>query len=196
MLMTEVLALDAQASDGDLVEQFKAGEETAYNELVRRYSSKVLTLCTYYLKDPDEAYDLSQEVFLKLHRGLKGFRGEAKLSTWIHTVAVNTCKNRLSSLKRLFFRRRSYDADPERRRLPEGPDELAIQNERNVLLMEEIRSLPEKFRTILILKDIQFESYETIGQVLNMNDGTVKSRLHRARLALQQRLKARGLTLG
>ncbi|MBI4870319.1 MAG: sigma-70 family RNA polymerase sigma factor, partial [Candidatus Riflebacteria bacterium] len=112
-------------SDTELVERFKAGDEAAYNEIVRRYSSKVLTLCTYYLKDPDEAHDLSQEVFLKLYRGLRGFRGEAKLSTWLHTVVINACKNRMSSLRRLFFRRRSYDADPERRRQPMGPDEVA-----------------------------------------------------------------------
>lgn len=183
-------------SDVELVERFKTGDESAFNELVRRYSSKVFTLSTYYLKDSDEAHDLSQEVFLKLHRGLKGFRGEAKLSTWIHTIVINACKNRMSSLRRLFFRRRSYDSDPERYRQPPGPEERAAGSERHAVLLEEIRKLPEKFRLIIILKDIQETSYETIGKMLNLNDGTVKSRLHRARQALQERLKARGIVYG
>ncbi|MBI3890150.1 MAG: RNA polymerase sigma factor [Candidatus Wallbacteria bacterium] len=148
---------------------------------------------TYYLKDSDEAYDLSQEVFLKLYRGLKNFRGEAKLSTWIHTVAINACKNRISSLRRLFFRRKSYDNDPDRYRQAPGPDEMVLRTERRAALLEEIRKLPEKFREIIILKDIQETSYEAIGQILEINDGTVKSRLHRARAALQERLKARGM---
>ncbi|MBI2944816.1 MAG: sigma-70 family RNA polymerase sigma factor [Candidatus Wallbacteria bacterium] len=194
MLMTGVVVLPQSASDVELVEQFKAGDEQAYNEIVRRYSSKVLTLCGYYLKDSDEAYDLSQEVFLKLYRGLKDFRGEAKLSTWIHTVAINACKNRLSSLRRLFFRRKGYDADPERRRQAPGPDEMVLRTERRAAVLEEIRKLPEKFREIIILKDIQDTSYESIAKILDINDGTVKSRLHRARLALQERLKARGFS--
>jgi len=176
-------------SDVELIEAFKAGKEWAFNELVRRYSGKVLTLCTYYLKDRDGAYDVSQEVFIKIYRALAGFRGAAKLSTWIHTIAINTCKNKLSFWKRLTSGKKRYDEDPIVPRRTEGPEDEACRNERQRVVRREIAALPSIHRDIIVLKDIQGCSYEEVGQILDITPGTVKSRLHRAREALAKRLE-------
>lgn len=176
-------------SDHDLVERFKKGEQAAFDEIVRRYSSKVLTICSYFLKDAHEACDVSQEVFIKIHRGLINFREEAKLSTWIHTIAINTCKNQMGFFKRWFSRRSDIDEEALIKSPAPGPEDDAIVRERERILKDEIQRLPEKFKEIVILKDIEERSYEEIGAMLEINQGTVKSRLHRAREALADRLR-------
>ena len=176
-------------TDHELVRRFKNGDQRAFDEVVMRYSSKVLTICAYYLKDSNEAYDVSQEVFLKIHRGLPQFREEAKLSTWIHTIAINTCKNQMGFFKRWFARRTGIDEEMMIRDPGPGPDEGVEARERDRILKDEIAKLPGKFKEIVILKDIEERSYEEIGAMLEINQGTVKSRLHRAREALAERLR-------
>lgn len=179
----------ARESDHDLVERFKKGEQAAFDEIVRRYSSKVLTICSYFLKDAHEAYDVSQEVFIKIHRGLVNFREEAKLSTWIHTIAINTCKNQMGFFKRWFSKRTDIDEESLIKSPAPGPEDDALVRERDRILKDEIQRLPDKFKEIVILKDIEERSYEEIGAMLEINQGTVKSRLHRAREALAERLR-------
>lgn len=179
----------ARESDHDLVERFKKGEQAAFDEIVRRYSSKVLTICSYFLKDAHEAYDVSQEVFIKIHRGLINFREEAKLSTWIHTIAINTCKNQMGFFKRWFSKRTDIDEESLIKSPAPGPEDDALVRERDRILKDEIQRLPDKFKEIVILKDIEERSYEEIGAMLEINQGTVKSRLHRAREALAERLR-------
>jgi len=176
-------------SDMELVEAFKEGREWAFNEVVRRYSSKVLTLCSYFLRDQDQAQDVAQDVFLKMYRALARFRGASKLSTWVHTISVNTCKNRLSFWKRFYSFRKRYEEDPLTKKRDDGPEQEVFRNERACLVREAIASLPAIHREILILKDIQGCSYEEIREVLGVSAGTVKSRLHRARDALGDRLR-------
>lgn len=176
-------------SDHDLVERFKKGEQPAFDEIVRRYTSKVLTICSYFLKDAHEACDVSQEVFIKIHRGLSAFREEAKLSTWIHTIAINTCKNQMGFFRRWFSRRADIDEEQMVKSPAPGPEEDAVSRERERILRTEIQKLPAKFKEIVILKDIEERSYEEIGAMLSINQGTVKSRLHRAREALAERLR-------
>ena len=176
-------------SDHELVERFKRGEQPAFDEIVRRYSSKVITICSYFLKDAHEAYDVSQEVFIKIHRGLINFREEAKLSTWIHTIAINTCKNQMGFFKRWFSKRTDIDEEALIRSPAPGPEDDALVRERDRILRDEIQRLPVKFKEIVILKDIEERSYEEIGAMLEINQGTVKSRLHRAREALADRLR-------
>ena len=188
--MKDTVNRHEEISDLELVEEFKAGKEWAFNELVRRYSTKVLTLCTYYLKDKEQAYDVSQEVFIKIYRALERFRGASKLSTWIHTIAINTCKNKLSFWKRLTTWKKKYDEDPLVQRPANGPEDEVFRNERQQIVRREIAALPEIHRAIILLKDIQGCSYEEIGRILDITPGTVKSRLHRARDALAKRLEA------
>lgn len=178
-----------ETSDADLVHRFKNGDERAYAAVVERYSQKVLTLCQYFLKDPHEAHDVGQEVFIKIYRGLKNFRGDAKLSTWIHTIAINTCKNKMSMFKRWFLRNRNLDDSVNLPDTGPSPEEDAVSRERREVVRREITRLPEKFREIIILKDIQERSYDEIGVILGLTQGTVKSRLHRARDALGERLR-------
>lgn len=180
---------DLRESDHDLVERFKRGEEPAFDEIVRRYSSKVITICSYFLKDAHEAYDVSQEVFIKIHRGLSSFREEAKLSTWIHTIAINTCKNQMGFFRRWFSKRADIDEETMIKSTAPGPEDDAVSRERERILKDEIQKLPGKFKEIVILKDIEERSYEEIGAMLSINQGTVKSRLHRAREALAERLR-------
>lgn len=188
--MKDTVDRHEEISDLELVDEFKAGKEWAFNELVRRYSTKVLTLCTYYLKDKEQAYDVSQEVFIKIYRALERFRGASKLSTWIHTIAINTCKNKLSFWKRLTTWKKKYDEDPLVQRPANGPEDEVFRNERQQIVRREIAALPEIHRAIILLKDIQGCSYEEIGRILDITPGTVKSRLHRARDALAKRLEA------
>lgn len=177
-----------EPDDPSLVQRFKGGDESAFNMLVTRYSGKILTLATYFLKDADEAYDVAQEVFLKVHRALRDFRGDAKFSTWIHTIGVNTCKNRLSWWKRLTIRKKEYEHAQMTRPAAWTPEQEVEAGERVRIIREQIQELPEKFRLVIILKDIKGLSYEEIGATLGLNEGTVKSRLHRAREALAARL--------
>lgn len=172
-----------------LVERFQDGDESAFNEIVGLYADKVLSLCTYYLKNGEEAWDVSQEVFMKIHRGLARFRGEAKLSTWVHTITLNACRNRISSWRRLFVRKKKWDADPNARRRVETPEETFLRDERSEVVRHEIQQLRPKYRDIILLKDMQECSYEEIGEILGLAPGTVKSRLHRARDALAERLE-------
>ena len=188
--MKDTVDRHEEISDLELVDEFKAGKEWAFNELVRRYSTKVLTLCTYYLKDKEQAYDVSQEVFIKIYRALERFRGASKLSTWIHTIAINTCKNKLSFWKRLTTWKKKYDEDPLVQKPANGPEDEVFRNERQQIVRREIAALPEIHRAIILLKDIQGCSYEEIGRILDITPGTVKSRLHRARDALAKRLEA------
>ena len=180
--MEDSVEREVEFSDAELVDEFKAGKEWAFNELLRRHSKKILTLCTYYLKDADQAYDVSQEVFIKVYRSL------GKFSTWLHTIAVNTCKNKLSFWKRMKFWKQKFEVDPLSSRLPREPDFEVFQGERQRLVREEIASLADIHRQVILLKDIQGLSYEEICQILNISQGTLKSRLHRAREALAKRL--------
>jgi len=186
--MVQVRQEMSPGADHELVERIKGGDSQAFDELVLRFGSKVLTICTYYLKDRHEAYDVSQEVFLKIHRGLPNFRGESKLSTWIHTIAINTCRNHVSFFRRLFSRQVELTEKLALRSSEPGPEEEVMSREREAFLKAEIHKLPAKYREIVILKDIQERSYEEIGEILEINQGTVKSRLHRAREALSERL--------
>lgn len=177
-----------EVDDLALVERFKNGDETAFNGIVNRYSSKILSLAAYFLKDSEEAFDVAQEVFVKIHRSLHRFRGDSKLSTWIHTIAANTCKNRLSFWKRLTLRRKEYEKAAQVFYEPWTPHDEAEQSERVRIIRENILALPEKYRLVVILKDLQGLSYEEIAKVLEIQEGTVKSRLHRAREQLAARL--------
>lgn len=186
----EVDTLDSepQIEDQVLVERFKRGDEAAFSMIVQRYSGKILSMASYFLKDSEEAYDVAQEVFVKMHRSLHKFRGDSKLSTWIHTIAANTCKNKLSFWKRITTRRREYEKAAKVFYQPWTPHDEAEQSERVRIIRENIFALPEKYRMVIILKDLRGHSYQEIADILEIQEGTVKSRLHRAREALAAKL--------
>jgi RNA polymerase sigma-70 factor (ECF subfamily) len=177
-----------ETDDLALVDRFKNGDEMAFNLIVDRYSGKILSMASYFLKNSDDAYDVAQEVFVKIHRSLHKFRGDSKLSTWIHTIAANTCKNKLSFWKRLATRKREYEKAQKVFYQPWTPHDEVEQSERVRIIRENILALPEKYRMVILLKDLRGFSYEEIARMLQIQEGTVKSRLHRAREKLAGRL--------
>jgi RNA polymerase sigma-70 factor (ECF subfamily) len=182
----------APVPDTELVRRFSEGDQGAYAEIVRRYQDRVYSMCLRWMGDREIAVEVAQDVFLALYKSLPGFRGDAQLSTWVFRVVVNHCKNR-----RLYRRRRREDAheplegeehdDRPARELPHhgpGTDAGVHAREAAELLQEGLAKLDEEDRQIILLRDQQDLPYEEIADLLGLPRGTVKSRLHRARLEL------------
>ena len=188
-----MLAMVTGPSDAELVERFKGGDRRAFDEIVRRYQHRVFTLALRWMGNEQVATEVSQDVFLALFRSLHGFRGDAQLSTWIYRVVVNHCKNR-----RLYRRRRKMDRheplegdrgddDGPKRQIAgdgPGPDQAVHQSDAERMIREALEQLPEDQRAIIVMRDVEDLAYEEIGDLLGLPRGTVKSRLHRARVHL------------
>ncbi len=186
-------------SDEALVRLFNAGQKSAFDHLVRRHQDKIFNLCVYYLGDGQEANEISQEIFIKSYRSLGNFQFKAAFSTWLHRIAVNTCKNRLKSLEFRFKKRmRRLNLGPQKQSDPASlqiadkagsPLRQLEQKERALQVRQAINALPDDKKTMIILRDIQELSYAEIVAITGLKTGTVKSRLARARLMLKDRLK-------
>ena len=182
-------------SDQQLVERVQAGDKTAFDLLVRKYQHRVLKLVGRFVSDAAEAEDVAQEAFLKAYRALASFRGDSAFYTWLYRIAINTAKNALVS-----NRRRPVDFDLDLQD-PEQYDRHARLKEgdtpEGVLLTEEIRNvverameqLPEDLRTAIILRELEGLSYEEIAEAMDCPVGTVRSRIFRAREAIDRKLK-------
>jgi RNA polymerase sigma-70 factor (ECF subfamily) len=183
-----------QLDDGELIESFLQGDENAFEELVRRYESQVYNLAYRLLGNPSDAFDASQEVFILLFRKLGTFRSEARFSTWLYRVTTNACRD--------FRRRRKYalslsgkgeEGEPEWEEVIPGrdinPDELLVRLELQKEVQSAIGRLPEKFREMVVLHDIEGYNYAEVSEILGISLGTVKSRLNRARRRLAADLK-------
>jgi RNA polymerase sigma-70 factor (ECF subfamily) len=182
-------------SDQQLVERVQAGDKAAFDLLVRKYQHRVLKLVSRFVSDAAEAEDVAQEAFLKAYRALASFRGDSAFYTWLYRIAINTAKNALVS-----NRRRPVDFDLDLQD-PEQYDRHARLKEgdtpEGVLLTEEIRNvverameqLPEDLRTAIILRELEGMSYEEIAEAMDCPVGTVRSRIFRAREAIDRKLK-------
>lgn len=182
-------------SDQQLVERVQAGDKAAFDLLVRKYQHRVLKLVGRFVSDAAEAEDVAQEAFLKAYRALASFRGDSAFYTWLYRIAINTAKNALVS-----NRRRPVDFDLDLQD-PEQYDRHARLKESDtpegVLLTEEIRNvverameqLPEDLRTAIILRELEGMSYEEIAEAMDCPVGTVRSRIFRAREAIDRKLK-------
>jgi RNA polymerase sigma-70 factor (ECF subfamily) len=202
-------AADAAASGDDrfegsaqaqFLERLKSGDVIAFNRLVEERHGDIYALLYRLTEDPEEARDLTQETFLQAFRNIAGFRGEADLRTWLYRIAVNQARNRW----RLWKRRRrdrtvSLDApvgDEGSAPLSAGltdegardPEQQALARERERALRAALSTLSRSYREVIILRDIEGLSYEEVAQALDMNIGTVKSRLSRGRDELRRRL--------
>ena len=190
-------------ADGDeerLVERLKQQDEAAFNELVRLYQGRIYRLVFRMLGDRAEAEDLAQEVFVTVFKSIHGFRGDAKLSTWMYRVAANHCKNRIKYLgRRARGQKREFDEIADAHKLDSAtmstsvrlprPDEVATGKETEHFIRVALGELPEEQRQLVILRDIENLTYEEIQELTGLAGGTVKSRLHRARLALVRRVR-------
>ncbi len=190
----------ADADEKRLVERLKRQDEAAFNELVELYQARIFRLVFRMLKDRAEAEDLAQEVFVTVFKSIHGFRGDSKLSTWLYRVATNHCKNRLKYLgRRARGKKSEFDEIADAHQLesatmnPTGrvprPDEVAQGKQTEHIIRVALYELPEDQRQLVVLRDIENLTYEEIQEETGLPSGTVKSRLHRARLALAKRVR-------
>lgn len=194
-------AIGARAEEAAVVAELKAGSEDAYAWLIGEFQKPVYGLVYRIVSDPADAADTTQEVFLKVFRGMKHFQGESSLKTWIYRIALHEAANR----KRWWFRHRAQEtpieadsdglagdpgmqnalADPH-----ESPFDTVAHHEVQLRVSEALHKVPEPFRTTLILRDLEGMAYDEIAEILEVSLGTVKSRLTRGRQALKERLAA------
>lgn len=180
--------------DAELIERWQAGDTRAFETLVRRHQRRVFSLVFRMLGNREEAEDVTQEAFLALHRHGHRFRGEARFSTFVYRVAANAALNRRRALGR---RRARVDALAQRQDagddLPSGPrdpEDAASGGQIQARVQQALLDLPADLRAAVVLYDIEGQSYGDIAQTLRIPEGTVKSRIHRARSALRDRLRA------
>jgi RNA polymerase sigma-70 factor (ECF subfamily) len=180
---------EAEAGDAPrFLDRLRAGDAPAFEELVMTYQHRVFGVALRMLGNRAEAEDVAQEAFVRAHRALGGFRGDAKLSTWLYAITSRLCLNRLASGERRMARQgedallRLSDAGPR-------PDAALERRELETALGRAIAELPEDRRIVVVLRDLEGLSYEEIAQVLELELGTVRSRLHRARAELKEKLE-------
>ncbi|PSJ39336.1 RNA polymerase sigma factor RpoE [Zobellella taiwanensis] len=182
-------------TDQQLVERVQRGDKNAYNLLVRKYQHKVANLVSRYVSNQGDVPDVTQEAFIKAYRALPGFRGESAFFTWLYRIAVNTAKNHLVSQRR---RPPGSDVEIDDAEYYEGGDALKeLSSPENLMLSEEIKravfetidSLPEDLKTAITLRELEGMSYEDIASVMDCPVGTVRSRIFRAREAIDKRVQ-------
>lgn len=193
-------AIGVRAQEAAIIAELKAGSEEAYTWLIGEFHQPIYSLVYRIVNDPSDAADTTQEVFLKVFRGMKHFHGESSLKTWIYRIALHEAANR----KRWWFRHKSRETsiEPNEHDLEglslaakdiladegDSPFESAAHEEVRQRVEEELHKVPEPYRTALILRDLEEMSYEEIAEITQVTLGTVKSRLTRGREALKQRL--------
>jgi RNA polymerase sigma-70 factor (ECF subfamily) len=170
-------------ADEELVTRFLAGDAGAFTDLVTRHERRVYGLCLRILTNREDAADATQDALLMVVRKLDQFRGEAAFTTWLHRVTVNVCYDHLRTAQRRPVLRRIDEDQPEPEAGPPIPDHAD-----DVSLAQDVTAalalVPEDFRVALVLADVQDLPYEEIARVLDVPVGTVKSRVHRGRIAL------------
>ena len=174
--------------DASLVDRLQRGDPRAFEDLVIAYQHRVFGVALRMLGNRAEAEELAQEVFLRVHRAIGEFRGEAKLSTWLYAIASRLCLNRLASGEW----RMARHGDQALTRLASresSPVEEVERSELETALHRAIAELGEERRIVVVLRDLEGLSYEEIATALELELGTVRSRLHRARMDLREKLE-------
>src|SRR5258706_965873 len=187
-----------------LLKRLRDRDERAFRELITQQRDRVYNITYRMLGNRAEAEDVAQEVFITVFKTIDTFREESKFSTWLYRVAVNHCKNRIKYLSRRFTK--SSDELDETKHgettstngaigtpRPSTPDRALEGAQMEKLLQDAIATLDEDQRTVVILRDVEDLSIEEICEITGLADGTVKSRLHRARLVLRKRLQRQGI---
>jgi len=184
-----------------LIARLKERDERAFNEIVRAHGDKVFSLVYRMIGNRAEAEDLAQEVFVTVFKTVDTFRGESKFSTWLLRIAANHCKNRIKYLSRRRTDSGGLDDVAEEKmsdvgRAPvqshiDAPDVILEAAELDRIMQAAIGELDEEHRLLIILRDVEELSYEEIGEVTALAEGTIKSRLHRARMTIKEYLARR-----
>ncbi|HZF30763.1 MAG TPA: RNA polymerase sigma factor RpoE [Gammaproteobacteria bacterium] len=180
------------ASDLALVRRVQQGDRSAFDLLVIKYQHKILKLIMRYVRDSSEAMDVAQEAFLKAYRAAPSFRGDSAFYTWLYRIAINTAKNHLVALGRRPTHFTLDTQDPEQSEVLadlhdlDTPEGHAQSDEIREVINKTIRNLPEELRTAILLREIEGMSYEEIAQTMECPVGTVRSRIFRAREAIDR----------
>ena len=176
-------------TDEMLISRFQSGDENAYVELVNRYKDKLTNFVFYFLKDEEHAEDIVQETFIRLYEKKHYYKEIAKFSTWIYTIARNLANTELRKKSRTKIMYLSQMSNYKKDYDLKSSDPELNKNIENEFLMKEIHAaidkLPENYKSVIILRDIQGLDYEQISNIIGVPLGTVKSRINRARLQLQ-----------
>ena len=186
--------------DATLLEGLRLGDESAFEVLIQRYEKPVYNLVSRLVDDPADAADAVQEVFLKVFRKVRWFRGDSSLKTWIYRIAINEARNQRRWFGR--HRQREVGLDPAPGESASGPSQwledqqpspfdIALDHETRALIEDALNEVSPAFRAALVLREIEGLSYEEIAEVLEISLGTVKSRILRGREALRKSLGAR-----
>src|SRR5690349_8953085 len=193
-------AIGIRAEEASIVAELKSGSDEAYNWLIAHYHQPIYSLVYRILTDPADAADTTQEVFLKVFRGMKRFNGECSLKTWLYRIAIHEASNQ----RRWWFRHKSKETSMEAHVDDQGnsfglcdtlvdrgesPLELFQHEEVRARVEHELQQVSEPYRTTVVLRDIEGLAYEEIAEVLQVSLGTVKSRLIRGRDALKKRME-------
>lgn len=181
------------ASDENLVAWTNSGQYHAFEELVRRYRNDVYALAYHYVRHREEAWDISQEVFIKAHRALRRFRGDASFKTWLLRITSNQCKDffkkrRLSTVAFDDVIREDHVVASD-----QGPRRALETQELGDAILEAMNTLSAKHRSAIVLREFEGLSYEEMAEVMGCSQGTVMSRLHHARKNLQHALERMGV---
>ena len=187
--------MDERSVDAEIVARVQAGDKSAFNLLVTKYQHRVTKLVGRYIRDSAEVQDVTQEAFIKAYRALANFRGDSAFYTWLYRIAINTAKNFLVSQGR---RPPNSDIDAETAEVLDGaesmrenatPERILLRDEIAATVQKAISALPEDLRAAITLREIEGMSYEDIAQVMDCPIGTVRSRIFRAREAIDSELK-------
>ena len=183
-------------TDTELVTRVQRGDKTAFDLLVLKYQHRIVKLVGRYVREPADALDVTQDAFIKAYRALPNFRGESAFYTWLYRIAINTAKNYLVAASR-----RPNDVDmgsnedgeqfeiEEMQATLETPERLLLTEEIRLTVIDAIEKLPEDLRTAIMLREVDGLSYEEIATAMDCPIGTVRSRIFRAREAIDLRLK-------
>jgi RNA polymerase sigma-70 factor (ECF subfamily) len=204
-------AIGVGTEDAALVAALKAGSEEAFGMLIAQYSQPLYSLIARSLQDPADAADITQEVFIKVFRSIRSFHGDASLRTWLYRIALREASNQRRWWTRHKRQEMTIDSPVNSTECDDGeesmclsgilmdsagsPYDLAAQAEMKARVEDALRKLPEAFRTVVILREMEGFCYEEIAEILDVPAGTVKSRLTRGRAALKQILVDQGLTV-
>jgi RNA polymerase sigma-70 factor (ECF subfamily) len=191
----ETARMGERSIDQALVERVQQGDKSAFDVLVLKYQNRIIKLVYRYVRDPDEAMDVAQEAFIKAYKAIPRFRGDSAFFTWIYRIAINTAKNHLVASGR---RPPTGDIDAQEAEQYEGatglreyatPERLLMKDEIQETIARAIDELPDDLRTAISLRELEGLSYEEIAQTMECPIGTVRSRIFRARDAIDTKLK-------
>jgi RNA polymerase sigma-70 factor, ECF subfamily len=190
--------------DLEIIKRIKKGDKESFREIINKYKKVVYNHSRSFLRDAQEAEDVSQEIFISIFNNIKNFRGDSKLSTWIYRITVNTCKNRLKQMKR----QRSQiaeeafeneDGELEQRivnikdKEEKEPDNLFAGESLKTAILARVDELTEEQKNVIMLRDVDGLSYDEVADVMKISVSAVKSKLFRARENLREKLEKDGI---